>query len=99
MLYPVAIEMGDDEHAYGIIFPDLPNCFSAGDTLDEALNNAHEAAEMYLEDLAERQIPPPQASNLERLQMDPEYHGWSWAIIDVNIEPYCSVQQPQRDER
>lgn len=88
MLYPVAIETGDNEHAYGVTFPDLPNCFSAGDTLDEALNNAHEAAKMFLEDLAERQIPPPQASQLEALKMAPEYHGWSWAIIDVIIEPY-----------
>ncbi|ESE39929.1 type II toxin-antitoxin system HicB family antitoxin [Shewanella decolorationis] len=88
MLYPVAIETGDNEHAYGVTFPDLPNCFSAGDTLDEALNNAHEAAKMFLEDLAERQIPPPQASQLEALKRAPEYHGWSWAIIDVIIEPY-----------
>lgn len=93
MLYPVAIETGDNEHAYGVTFPDLPNCFSAGDTLDEALNNAHEAAKMFLEDLAERQIPSPQASNLVTLQMSPEYNGWSWAVIDINIKPYRDSQQ------
>ena len=40
MKYPIAIEPGDDKHAYGVVVPDLPGCFSAGDTLDEAMDNA-----------------------------------------------------------
>ena len=40
MRYPIAIETGDSKHAYGVVVPDLPGCFSAGDTLDEALTNA-----------------------------------------------------------
>jgi predicted RNase H-like HicB family nuclease len=40
MRYPIAIETGDAEHAYGVVVPDLPGCFSAGDTLDEALANS-----------------------------------------------------------
>ncbi|KAB2876452.1 MAG: HicB family protein, partial [Bauldia sp.] len=28
--------------SYGVSFPDLPGCISAGDTLDEALANAAE---------------------------------------------------------
>jgi predicted RNase H-like HicB family nuclease len=42
MQYPIAIETGDEKHAYGVVVPDLPGCFSAGDTLDEALTNARE---------------------------------------------------------
>jgi hypothetical protein len=38
MRYVVAIEKGDKRHAYGVVVPDLPGCFSAGDTLDEALS-------------------------------------------------------------
>ncbi|MDH5929552.1 type II toxin-antitoxin system HicB family antitoxin [Vibrio lentus] len=59
MLYPIAIETGDKDFAYGVVFPDLPNCFSAGDTLDEALSNAKEAVDFYLEDLAVRGKLPP----------------------------------------
>ena len=40
MRYPIAIETGDAKHAYGVVVPDLPGCFSAGDTLDEALANS-----------------------------------------------------------
>ena len=32
MRYPVAIETGDAKHAFGVVVPDLPGCFSAGDT-------------------------------------------------------------------
>jgi predicted RNase H-like HicB family nuclease len=49
MKYPIAIEPGDADHAYGVMVPDLPGCFSAGDTLDEAIDNAKEAIELWLE--------------------------------------------------
>ncbi len=39
MRYPIAIETGDTKHALGVFAPDLPGCFSAGDTLDDALTN------------------------------------------------------------
>ena len=38
MLYPVAVERGDDDHAYGVTVPDIQGCFSAGDTFEEAMN-------------------------------------------------------------
>lgn len=37
MRYPIAIEPGDDTHAWGVVVPDLPGCFSAGTTLDGAI--------------------------------------------------------------
>jgi len=88
MLYPIAIETGDNEHAYGVVFPDIPSCFSAGDTLEEALTNAKEAVEFYLEDLADRGQLPPQAGELSKWQKDEEYKGWTWAVVDVDVEPY-----------
>jgi predicted RNase H-like HicB family nuclease len=49
MRYPIAIEPGDDTHAWGGVAPDLPGCFSAGDTLDEAIVNASEAITLWIE--------------------------------------------------
>ena len=43
MRYPIAIEPGDDKHAFGVVVPDLPGCFSAGDSLDDALAQARDA--------------------------------------------------------
>jgi predicted RNase H-like HicB family nuclease len=44
MRYPIAIERGTEAAAYGVVVPDLPGCFSAGDTLDETISSAEEAA-------------------------------------------------------
>jgi predicted RNase H-like HicB family nuclease len=38
MRFPLAVEIGSNDHAFGV-FRDLPSCFSAADTLDEALSN------------------------------------------------------------
>jgi predicted RNase H-like HicB family nuclease len=48
MRYPIAIEIGDKRHAYGVAVPDLAGCFSAGDTLEEALGNSQEAILLHL---------------------------------------------------
>ena len=44
MRYPIAMERGTETTAYGVVVPDLPGCFSAGDTLDETISSAEEAA-------------------------------------------------------
>ncbi len=48
MHYRIAIKTGDDDHAFGVVVPDLPGCFSAGDTLETAMESAREAIELWL---------------------------------------------------
>lgn len=48
MRYPVVTHK-DPQSDYGITVPDLPGCFSAGATMDEALQEAVEAIECHLE--------------------------------------------------
>lgn len=40
----------DDDSAYGVYFPDLPECFSAADTLDEIVSEASDAVSLYFDD-------------------------------------------------
>jgi len=56
--YPVAIHKSP-RSAYGVTVLDVPGCFSAGDTLDEALRNVQEALEVHLHD--EELAPEPGA--------------------------------------
>ena len=42
MKYPIAIEPGDKDTAFGVVVPDLPGCFSAGDDLEEAMRMMEE---------------------------------------------------------
>ncbi len=46
----IAIIHKDDESSYGVHFPDVPGCFSAGDTLDSAIKNSREALSLFFED-------------------------------------------------
>lgn len=66
------IERGDDKHAYGVFVPDLPGCFSAGDTWDEALENAKEAIEGHLEVLSDGSEAIPEAGLLEKHADNPD---------------------------
>ncbi|QYM91246.1 type II toxin-antitoxin system HicB family antitoxin [Dickeya zeae] len=85
MFYPIAIEAGDDTHAYGVTVPDLPGCFSAGDTLDEAIANAKEAITGHIELLIEMGQDIPAVSSVGTLAKSPEYAGYTWAVVDIDV--------------
>ena len=60
MNYPIVIHK-DKGFDYGVTVPDLPGCFSAGGTIDEAMEMAREAIELHLEGLIElgEVVPDP----------------------------------------
>jgi predicted RNase H-like HicB family nuclease len=84
MRYPIAIEPGTETAAFGVVVPDLPGCFSAGDTLDEAIAGAEEAAAAWIDATldAGNAIPPP--STLEVVQANPDYRDWAYGVISVD---------------
>jgi predicted RNase H-like HicB family nuclease len=43
----IAIEPPTEISAFGVVVPDLPGCFSAGDSLDKAIDNAREANNLW----------------------------------------------------
>lgn len=72
MLHYLAIfEDAGSEHAIGVAFPDLPGCFSAGDTFEEAYANAKEAIELWMDDPGLKY--PPRPRPLRELRSDPEF--------------------------
>ncbi|EQD66265.1 Uncharacterized protein family UPF0150 domain protein [mine drainage metagenome] len=85
MRYPIAIETGDAKHAFGAVVPDLPGCFSAGDTLDDALTNAREAILLHLEGLLDDGKAFPAPTSIQQLQKKRSYRGWTWAVVDVDV--------------
>jgi predicted RNase H-like HicB family nuclease len=88
MKFIIAIEPGTDTSAWGVAVPDLPGCFSAGDTLDEAMANARQAIDQHVEIMIEDGVPIPIARTLAVIQADPAYNGWVWAVVDVPVEKY-----------
>ena len=84
MRYPIAIEPGDDTHAWGVVAPDLPGCFSAGDTLDEAIANASEAITLWIETVLDDGGDIPKPGSVTAHRENPEFAGWIWALAEVD---------------
>jgi predicted RNase H-like HicB family nuclease len=83
MKYPIAIELGDATHAFGVVVPDLTGCFSAGDTLDQAIDNSKEAIALWIETVLDDGGIIPQAKGVAEYAGDAEYAGWIWAVVEV----------------
>lgn len=63
--YPAVFHKEND--SYWVEFPDLEGCFSSGETIEEAYENAKEALGMYLNkdgDLYERKIKKPSSISI-----------------------------------
>lgn len=88
MRFIVAIEPGTQSAAFGVVVPDLPGCFSAGDTLDKAVDNAHEAIDLWCATVIEDGGDVPLAKSLAEHQTDPAFAGWIWAVVEVPVERY-----------
>lgn len=84
MRYPVVIHK-DADSDYGVTVPDLPGCFSAGDTVDDALTQAVEAIECHVEGLLLDKEPVPIPKSIERHQRNADYREGIWAIVSVDI--------------
>ena len=69
--YVAIVEDAGAEKAVGIWFPDLPGCFSAGDDVDAALRNAHEALALYAEAEAQEGRDLPKPRSITVLKSDP----------------------------
>ncbi len=84
MRYPIAIEPGNDTVAFGVVVPDLPGCFSAGDTLDEAMAGAEEAAAAWIDATLDAGNPIPTPSSLDAVRQNPEFAGWTFGVITLD---------------
>ena len=89
MRFPIVIHK-DAGSGYGVTVPDLPGCFSAGDTLEEAIESAREAIACHIEGLLMDGEPIPVRSSLEAHQANEDYRDGVWAIVAVDISKLSS---------
>ncbi|MBK1642560.1 hypothetical protein CKO12_11865 [Chromatium okenii] len=78
----------DDGVRFGVIVPDLPGCFSSGDTFDEALDSVLEAIDLHLEGIIEDGGEIPLSKPIAEHLANPDFAGWIWAAVDVPVERY-----------
>ena len=68
----IAFVHKEPDSCYGVSFPDVPGCTSAGDTLDEALANAVDALSGHIRMMQADGDPLPAPRSLEEISADPE---------------------------
>ena len=68
VFYPAILERG--EHGFGLLFPDLPGCVSAGETAEDAARGGAEALALHIEGMIEDGEELPAASALDDLAVD-----------------------------
>lgn len=84
MNYPVVIHK-DKDSDYGVTVPDLPGCFSAGETMEEALENANEAILCHAEGLMMDGEPVPQSTSIDNHRENQLYRDGVWALVTVDL--------------
>lgn len=65
--------------------PDLPGCFSAGNTIEEAIRNAHEAIECHLEGLLLDGDPVPLQKSIDEHFDNPELKEAVLAMVEIDL--------------
>lgn len=64
-IYPAVFTWSDEDKTYYVTFPDINNCFTDGETVTEALENASDVLNLMVYDLESNNMPIPEATPLE----------------------------------
>jgi predicted RNase H-like HicB family nuclease len=82
----VALILEGPDSVFGVSFPDLPGIVTAGDTLEEAIEEAAEALAFAAEDWAETTGTPfPEPRSLDELRADPGFVAEAAGATVVSI--------------
>jgi predicted RNase H-like HicB family nuclease len=87
----IALVHKDKATSYGVSFPDVPGCISAGDTFEEAIENASQALAGHLAIMKADGDPIPRGRSLEQLKHDAEF-------IDDSSDAVIAFVMPQVDQ-
>jgi len=88
----IALIHKEADSDFGVSFPDLPGCVSAGSTLDEARAHAAEALEMHIDGMLEDRTDIPAPSDLETVMADRANRNAVAVLIDAPARAPRSVR-------
>ena len=79
----IAYVRKDPDSDFGVEFPDVPGCITAGHTLDEARAMAAEALAGHLAFLESEGHPIPAPSSMDAIADDPDRDGAILMLIEL----------------
>lgn len=68
--YPAVINYNFNDKVYYVNFPDLHNCFTDGETLREAIDNAEDVLNLMLVNVEDNGLEIPDASKMEDVHLE-----------------------------
>jgi predicted RNase H-like HicB family nuclease len=80
----IAVVHKDPKSDFGVSFPDFPGCITAGSSIDEAKDMAHDALSLHIKGMMEDDENIPTPSKLEDIMDDPDYADAA-AILIVSV--------------
>jgi predicted RNase H-like HicB family nuclease len=80
----IAVVHKDPISDFGVSFPDFPGCITAGSSIDEAKDMAHDALSLHIKGMMEDGEKIPTPSKLEDIIDDPDYADAA-AILIVSV--------------
>ena len=80
----IAVVHKDPKSDFGVSFPDFPGCVTAGSSIDEAKDMAHDALSLHIKGMLEDGESIPAPSKLEDIMADPDYSD-AVAILVVTV--------------
>ena len=80
----IAVVHKDAKSDFGVSFPDFPGCITAGSSIDEAKDMAHDALSLHIKGMMEDGENIPAPSKLEDIMDDPDYSDVA-AILIVSV--------------
>jgi predicted RNase H-like HicB family nuclease len=87
----IALVHKDEGTSYGVSFPDVPGCISAGETFDEAMSNAAEALSGHLALMKADGDLLPAPRSFEQLRADTTFMDDSRDAVVAMVTPRTAV--------
>jgi predicted RNase H-like HicB family nuclease len=87
----IALVHKDESTSYGVSFPDVPGCISAGDTFEQAVANAAEALTGHLALMKADGDAIPAPRSFEQLKRDPVFAEDSADAIVTMVAPRTAM--------
>ena len=92
----LALVHKDEGTSYGVSFPDVPGCISAGDTVEDALDNAAEALAGHLRLMRADGDSEPQPRSVDAIRADPDLSDDLKGALIRYVEPRMPSAPPRR---
>jgi len=82
----IAVVHKDTKSDFGVSFPDFPGCVTAGSTIDEAKDMAHDALSLHIKGMLEDGDSIPYPSKLEDIIDDPDFSDAAAILVVTAYE-------------